>query len=64
MIYVYRCRECGGEFEREESIRSAPLTECALCPSGTVRRVPQVPQICYYGPGFHVNDYGKRFKED
>lgn len=63
MTYVYKCRDCRQRFEVEQAISEPALTECRTC-GGAVHRVPQRPQVVYYGEGFHCNDYGTRFKED
>jgi putative FmdB family regulatory protein len=36
--YEYACTSCGNEWEAEQSIKEAPLTECPSCHEGTARR--------------------------
>lgn len=54
--YVYRCKDCGHEFETFQRMSEDPLTECPEC-NGKVKRVLFVPGIVFKGAGFHVNDY-------
>lgn len=63
MTYVYKCRVTGHKFEVTQRLTDPVLTECPRC-GGEVHRVPQLPQVVYYGEGFHCNDYGTRFKVD
>jgi putative FmdB family regulatory protein len=36
--YEYACTSCGNEWEAEQSIKEAPLTECPRCHEQTARR--------------------------
>ncbi|MCC6555870.1 MAG: zinc ribbon domain-containing protein [Polyangiaceae bacterium] len=36
--YEYACASCAHEWETEQSIKEAPLTECPRCHSATARR--------------------------
>lgn len=36
--YEYACTSCGNEWEAEQSIKDAPLTECPRCHEATARR--------------------------
>ncbi len=36
--YEYLCGSCSNEWEAEQSIKDAPLTECPRCHAGTARR--------------------------
>ncbi|WP_437959061.1 zinc ribbon domain-containing protein [Sorangium sp. So ce119] len=36
--YEYACTSCAHEWEAEQSIKEAPLTECPSCHSATARR--------------------------
>ena len=40
-IYVYRCRSCRHEFERQQAFGEEPVTECPECPQGILVRIPQ-----------------------
>mgnify|MGYP003127800627 CR=1 FL=1 len=39
--YIYRCSECGGEFEVRHSMTEV-VGACVLCGSGPVSRVPSL----------------------
>ncbi|MCE5197849.1 MAG: FmdB family zinc ribbon protein [Armatimonadota bacterium] len=54
--YVYRCRDCGHEFEKVQRMSDNPLTQCPKC-KGKIGRVPCAVGITFKGSGFHVNDY-------
>lgn len=54
--YVYRCKECGNEFEAVQKMSEEPLKTCPDC-NGTVARLLFPPGIVFKGSGFHVNDY-------
>lgn len=36
--YEYACTSCGNEWEAEQSIKEAPLTDCPACQKATARR--------------------------
>lgn len=36
--YEYACTSCGNEWEAEQSIKDAPLTDCPRCANATARR--------------------------
>lgn len=55
-LYVYRCEDCGCQFEKRQSFADAPLTVCESC-QGVVRRVLQPSTIIYKGSGFYSTDY-------
>ncbi|MGI9579288.1 MAG: FmdB family zinc ribbon protein [Microthrixaceae bacterium] len=54
-LYDYRCRECGHEFEIQQSISEDALTECPEC-SGDLRKVFSPVGISFKGSGFYKND--------
>jgi putative FmdB family regulatory protein len=56
--YVYRCQECSAVIERRQSFTDDPLTVCETC-GGALRKVIQVPQVVFKGPGFYSTDYRK-----
>jgi putative FmdB family regulatory protein len=63
MTYVYKCRQCGEQFEVQQRITDEPLRRCWKLCGGEVYRVPQVPGIVYRGTGFHTTDYGKEGRD-
>lgn len=57
--YVYYCKGCDKQFETVQRITDAPLAKCPKC-GGPVRKVISPVGIIFKGPGFYVNDYGKK----
>ena len=53
--YTYRCRKCGHEFERFQSMSDDPVKRCERCKS-KVQRVFHPVGIVLKGPGFHKTD--------
>ena len=53
--YIYRCNDCGHEFEVRQRMSDDSLTECPVC-SGTVRRIVGSVGIVFKGSGFYVTD--------
>lgn len=62
-LYVYKCEGCGVTFERRQSIRDQPLTECPEC-EARVYRVLQPVGIVFKGSGFYVTDNRKSGSSD
>jgi putative FmdB family regulatory protein len=54
-LYDYRCRDCGHEFEIQQSISDDALTECPEC-SGALRKVFSPVGISFKGSGFYKTD--------
>jgi putative FmdB family regulatory protein len=53
--YDYRCRDCGHEFEIQQSFADDALTECPQC-AGSLRKVFGNVGISFKGSGFYKND--------
>ncbi len=58
-IYEYECKACGTRFEKMQPITADPLTECANCGQGPVRRVLHPVGIIFKGSGWYVTDSRK-----
>jgi putative FmdB family regulatory protein len=54
--YVYRCDECGVEFDRFQHFSEEPVRVCPEC-RASVRRVIQPVGIVFKGKGFYVTDH-------
>jgi putative FmdB family regulatory protein len=54
-LYEYECRQCGGRFERRQSVHDEPVSECPDCGSA-VRRVLFPVGIIFKGSGWYVTD--------
>ncbi len=54
-LYTYRCNECGYQFDRQQRMSDAPLTDCPMC-NGRVRRVVNAVGVVFKGSGFYITD--------
>ena len=54
--YVYRCNECGVEFDRFQHFSEEPVHDCPEC-HACVQRVIQPVGIVFKGKGFYVTDH-------
>ena len=54
--YVYRCDECGVEFDRFQHFSEEPIRTCPEC-HACVRHVIQPVGIVFKGKGFYVTDH-------
>ena len=54
-MYDYRCRDCGHEFEVQQSFSDDALTECPEC-QGRLRKVFNAVGVVFKGSGFYRND--------
>jgi putative FmdB family regulatory protein len=55
-IYAYRCRSCGGHFERHQSFTDVALRLCPDCRRKTLDRIISRVGIVFKGPGFYSTD--------
>ena len=53
--YDYRCRDCGHEFEIQQSFSDDALTVCPVC-QGNLRKVFGAVGISFKGSGFYKTD--------
>jgi len=53
--YIYRCKECGHQFEQRQRMSDDPLTICPVC-EGDIRRVVNSVGVVFKGSGFYVTD--------
>ncbi len=58
-LYEYRCTQCGHHFEKIQSFRSDPETECPKC-HGKLERPLTAPALQFKGAGWYVNDYAPK----
>lgn len=56
-IYLYRCDNCGVQFERHQSFTEQPLTRCPECTKKTLRKVYTPVGIVFKGSGFYATDH-------
>jgi len=55
--YSYACKKCGHEFDIQQSMTEAALTECPNC-KGELRKVFGNVGVTFKGSGFYRNDSG------
>ena len=63
--YEYICENCGGEFERFQSITARALRKCPDCGKSTLKRLVGTGSgIIFKGSGFYQTDYrSESYKE-
>lgn len=55
-IYLYRCENCGVQFERQQKFTDQPLTRCPECNKKTLHKVYTPVGIIFKGSGFYSTD--------
>ena len=55
-LYEYRCKNCGHQFEIQQSFSDDSLTVCPDCGEPQLRKVFQPVGITFKGSGFYKND--------
>ena len=56
--YDYICKKCHHQFERFQSITSAPIRECPVCNTDSaVRKISGGAGLSFKGSGFYITDY-------
>jgi putative FmdB family regulatory protein len=56
--YEYKCEACGFEFEKFQSIKSAPIKKCPHCGKSRVKRLIGIGAgVIFKGGGFYATDY-------
>ncbi|MBX3730247.1 MAG: zinc ribbon domain-containing protein [Candidatus Sumerlaeia bacterium] len=57
-VYEYHCDACGKDFEAQQRMSDAPLTECSCGEKGQVRRlIGSGAGLIFKGSGFYITDY-------
>jgi len=56
-VYLYRCENCGVQFEKTQKFTDAPLTVCPECGRKALRKVYQPVGIVFKGSGFYATDH-------
>ncbi len=56
-VYMYRCTNCGVEFDKQQSFSDQPLTRCPECGKKTLKKVYQPVGIVFKGSGFYATDH-------
>lgn len=55
-VYVYRCKNCGVQFEQQQSFNDQSLTRCPECSKKTLVKVFTPVGIVFKGSGFYATD--------
>jgi len=58
-MYEYRCTQCGYHYEKIQSFKAEPETECPKC-HGALMRPLTAPALQFKGAGWYVNDYAPK----
>jgi len=61
--YQYRCKQCGEEFEKEQSFSDDSTPKCPGCGTRSKKNISKVfgaVGISFKGGGFYKNDHGKK----
>ncbi|MEI6291734.1 MAG: FmdB family zinc ribbon protein, partial [Chloroflexota bacterium] len=56
-VYIYRCENCGVQFERHQSFTDEPLKRCPECSKNTLRKVLTPAGIVFKGSGWYATDH-------
>ena len=58
--YRYKCDKCGHEFEKFQSMKDKPLSECPECGGAVRRLISGGSGVIFKGSGFYETDYRKK----
>ena len=56
-VYVYRCANCGVQFDKLQSFTDKPLVRCPECGKFKLKKVYQPIGIVFKGSGFYATDH-------
>ena len=56
-VYIYRCENCGVQFDKQQSFSEQPLSRCPECGKKTLKKVYQPVGIVFKGSGFYATDH-------
>jgi len=55
-IYLYKCDNCGVQFEKRQKFSDPALVRCPECSKKSLRKVFQPVGIVFKGSGFYATD--------
>src|SRR3989338_1632027 len=55
--YMYKCDNCGMQFEKFQKFSDKALKRCPECNKGAVRRVIEPSAIVFKGSGWYATDH-------
>jgi putative FmdB family regulatory protein len=56
-LYVYRCENCGVQFDQRQQFTDPPLVTCPECGDDALRKLYQPVGIVFKGSGFYATDH-------
>lgn len=56
-VYIYRCENCGVQFEKHQSFHDDPLKKCPDCAHDALRKVLTPAGIVFKGSGWYATDH-------
>lgn len=56
-VYIYRCENCGVQFEKHQSFKDDPLKTCPDCAHDALRKVMTPAGIVFKGSGWYATDH-------
>ncbi len=56
-VYLYRCENCGVQFEKSQKFTDDPLTVCPECGRKALKKIYQPVGIVFKGSGFYATDH-------
>jgi len=56
-VYLYRCSNCGVQFEKQQSFNDQSLLRCPECGKKALKKVFQPVGIVFKGSGFYATDH-------
>jgi putative FmdB family regulatory protein len=56
-VYIYRCENCGVQFDKQQSFSEQPLSRCPECGKKALKKVYQPVGIVFKGSGFYATDH-------
>ena len=56
-VYLYRCSNCGVQFEKQQSFSDQSLIRCPECGKRALKKVYQPVGIVFKGSGFYATDH-------
>jgi len=62
--YNYKCKKCGFEFTKFQSISEKDLKTCPECGGDVSKLLSGGAGVIYKGEGFYVNDYNPSKKKE
>jgi len=63
--YIYRCTDCGHEFEEFQSITDKPIDVCPQCQGHPERIITGGAGFLFKGEGFYITDHrSKKYRDD